>query len=133
MSEQSQSGSAELVMRQINAAWLHGQVDDLAPLLHSNIVMVLPGWSGRVAGKQEFLAGFRDFLESSKIHEFNEEDLQADVAGSAAVITFRYEMLYERDGARFTATGRDLWVFQKQGAGWIAVWRTMLDLEENPA
>jgi hypothetical protein len=120
-------------MRQINAAWLHGQLDDLAPLLHPNIVMVLPGGSGRGAGKQEFLAGFRDFLESSKIHEFNEEDLQADVVGSAAVITFRYEMLYERDGARFTATGRDLWVFENQGAAWIAIWRTMLDLEDNPA
>jgi len=32
-----------------------------------------------------------------------------------------------------TPTGRDLWVFQKQGRGWIAVWRTMLDLEENAA
>ena len=132
MTEQSQRESAELAMRQINAAWLHGQVDDLAPLLHADIVMVLPGWSGRVAGKQEFLAGFRDFLESSKIHEFNEEDIQADVAGSAAVVTFRYEMLYERDSTQFRSTGRDLWVFQSQGAAWIAVWRTMLDLEENP-
>ncbi|HEX5410730.1 MAG TPA: nuclear transport factor 2 family protein [Terriglobia bacterium] len=133
MPEQSPRESAELAMRQINAAWLHGQVDDLAPRLHADIVMVVPGWSGRVAGKQEFLTGFRDFLESSKIHEFNEEDLQADVSGSTAVVTFRYEMLYERDSARFRATGRDLWVFQSQGAAWIAVWRTMLDLEESPA
>lgn len=133
MTEQSQRESAELAMRQINAAWLRGKVDDLAPLLHSNIVMVLPGWSGRVEGKQGFLAGFRDFFQSSKIHEFNEQDFRADVVGSAAVITFRYEMLYERHGDRFRSTGRDLWVFQNQGDSWIAVWRTMLDLEENPA
>ena len=132
MTEQSQRESAELAMRQINAAWLRGKVDDLAPLLHGDIVMVLPGWTGRVEGKQEFLAGFRDFLQSSKIHEFDEQDFRADVFGSAAVITFRYQMLYERDSVRFRATGRDLWVFQNQGTGWIAVWRTMLDLEETP-
>lgn len=133
MTEQSQRESAELAMRQINDAWLRGRVEDLAPVLHADIVMVLPGWVGRVEGKQEFLAGFREFLQSSKIHEFNEQDLQVDVAGSAAVVTFRYEMVYERDSARFRATGRDLWVFENQGASWIAVWRTMLDVEENPA
>jgi hypothetical protein len=26
-----------------------------------------------------------------------------------------------------------LWVFQNQGTEWIAVWRTMLDAEENAA
>lgn len=132
MTEQSQRESADLAMRQINAAWLRGRDEDLGPLLHDGIVMVLPGWAGRVEGKQEFLAGFRDFLQSSKIHEFDEQDFRADVVGTTAVVTFRYEMLYERDSARFRATGRDLWVFQNQGTGWIAVWRTMLDLEETP-
>jgi hypothetical protein len=42
-------------------------------------------------------------------------------------------MLYERSGERFRATGRDLWVFQKQSGAWIAVWRTMLDVDERPA
>ena len=133
MTEQSQRESAERVMRLINGAWLRGRIEDLEPVLHADVVMLLPGWTGRVQGKQEFLAGFRDFLQSSKIHEFNEQDLQVDAAGSAAVITFRFEMVYERDGARFRSTGRDLWVFQKQGTGWVAVWRTMLDLEDNPA
>ncbi|HET9177312.1 MAG TPA: nuclear transport factor 2 family protein [Terriglobia bacterium] len=133
MNERSQRNSAEMAMRQINDAWLSGRIEDLASALHADIVIVLPGWSGRVAGKQEFLAGFREFLQSSKIHEFNEQDLQADVAGSTAVVAFRFEMLYEREGTQFRSTGRDLWVFQKKGNSWIAVWRTMLDLEESPA
>jgi hypothetical protein len=49
------------------------------------------------------------------------------------VVTFRYEMVYERSGGRFRSTGRDLWVFQSQGRAWIAVWRTMLDMEETAA
>jgi ketosteroid isomerase-like protein len=133
MPERSPRESVELAMRQINDTWLRGRIEDLAHLVHGEIVVVLPGWAGRVEGKQQFLAGFRDFLQSSKIHEFNEDDLQVDIAGKAAVVTFRFEMVYERDGARFRSAGRDLWVFQSQGAGWIAVWRTMLDVEENPA
>jgi hypothetical protein len=42
-------------------------------------------------------------------------------------------MVYERSGGRFRSTGRDLWGFQNQGSEWIAVWRTMLDIEENAA
>ena len=47
--------------------------------------------------------------------------------------TTAYEMLYERSGKRSRATGRDLWVFVRQGGEWIAAWRTMLDLTEQPA
>ena len=43
------------------------------------------------------------------------------------------EMLYERSAAQYRVTGRDLWVFAKKGAEWLAVWRTMLDLSETPA
>jgi len=42
-------------------------------------------------------------------------------------------MVYERSGERSRATGRDLWVFVRQGGEWVAIWRTMLDLAEQPA
>ena len=118
-------------MRQINQVWLDGKVQDLALLVHSEIVMVLPDFAGRIHGREEFLAGFRDFCQNAKVHEFREHDRQVDVAGDTAVATFRYEMVYERSGQRYRSTGRDLWVFQKQGSAWIAVWRAMLDIKEN--
>jgi hypothetical protein len=120
-------------MRRINQAWLDGRIDDLAPLVHPDIVMVFPGFSGRVQGRDELLAGFRDFSQNATIHEFHEHDHLIDVAGGTAVVTFRYEMVYERAGERYRATGRDLWVFQSEGSAWIAVWRTMLDIEEKAA
>ena len=120
-------------MRLINQAWLHGQVEDLAQMVHPEVVMVFPDFSGTIQGREDFLAGFRDFRRNASIQEFREHDLHVDVAGDTAVVTFRYVMLYERSGQRYRSTGRDLWVFQKQGGGWIAVWRTMLDMEENGA
>jgi ketosteroid isomerase-like protein len=118
-------------MRRINQAWLSGQVDELAPFVHPEIVMVFPGFSGRIQGKEDFLAGFHDFCQNAKVHEFHEREQQVDVAGKTAVITFQYEMVYERSGQRYRSTGRDLWVFEKQGDAWIAVWRAMLDMQEN--
>ena len=131
MVDESRREDAAKAMRQINRAWLDGQVPDLAPLVHSEIVMVFPDFTGRIQGREEFLAGFRDFLQNSTIQEFREHDHQVDVAGDTAVITFRYDMVYQRSGERYRATGRDLWVFQKQGGAWIAVWRAMLAMEEN--
>jgi Domain of unknown function (DUF4440) len=133
MAEQPRSLGVDETMSQINKAWLSGRVDDLARMVHPEIVMVFPGFAGRVQGKPEFLAGFRDFCENAKVHEFHEHDRHTDVAGHVAVVTFRYEMVYERSGERNRSTGRDLWVFQEDEKTWIAVWRTMLDIEEQPA
>jgi len=57
---------------------------------------------------------------------------QVDVAGDTAVVTFRYDMVYERSGERFHSTGRDLWVFQNQGGAWITSGE-QFDMEENTA
>ncbi len=102
-------------------------------MLHPEIVMMVPGSSDRAEGREAFVVGFVDFCQHATVDEFREHDLQVDVAGDTAVVTFAYEMVYERSGARYRATGRDLWVFAKQDKDWLAVWRAMFDLTENPA
>jgi hypothetical protein len=64
------------------------------------------------------------------VQEFRQFDHEADVVGTTAVVSFRYEMDYERAGKRYRATGRDLWVFHNRQEAWTAVWRTMLDVAE---
>ena len=120
-------------LRRINRVWLDGQVEALVPLVDANVVMVFPNFAGRVQGREEFLAGFRDFCASAQVIEFHDYGYDADVIGDTAVITFQYEMIYERSGERYRATGRDLWVFRNRDNTWIAVWRTMLELHEQPA
>jgi hypothetical protein len=120
-------------MRLINNAWLSGRVDDMEASLHPDIVMALPGVAGRVQGRDALLAGFRDFCDNAKVHEFHDGEMRIDVAGRTAVVTIQYEMIYERSGTRYRATGRDLWVFERHGGSCLAVWRTMLDMQENAA
>jgi hypothetical protein len=120
-------------MREINKAWLAGRIEDLAPMVHDRIVMVFPGFAGRVQGREVFLAGFRDFCQTATVRQFKEGEHQIDVAGQTAVVNFEYEMLYERSAEQYRVTGRDLWVFEKHGAAWLAVWRAMLDMSETAA
>lgn len=133
MKEESKRDTVAAIMRRINRVWLDGQVERLGPMVHPDIVMVLPRFTGRIQGREEFLAGFHDFCRNTTIYEFQDQDYQVDVAAETAVVTFRYCIIYERCGERYHSTGRDFWVFQKQGNAWVAVWRTMLDLEEKPA
>jgi len=120
-------------MRLINRAWLSGRVDDMEASIHPDIVMVVPGFAARVQGRDALLAGFRDFCDNAKIHEFQDREMQIDVAGKTAVVSVLYEMVYERSGARYRSTGRDVWVFERHGDSCIAVWRAMLDMQENAA
>lgn len=133
MGQELKHETADATMRRINRVWLDGDVDALSPMLHPEIVMALPGFAGRIVGREEFLAGFRDFCQNAKIHQFHDYDHHVDVVDGTAVVTFRYEMVYERSAERYRSTGRDLWVFENQSGAWIAVWRTMLDLEERAA
>jgi len=118
-------------MSGINAAWLAGRLDELAAMVHPQITMAVPGFTATACGREAFLNGFREFLESSKIHEYHEQGAHVDVVGNTGVVTFRYGIVYERAGERYRAQGRDLWVFENIGEAWIAVWRAMLDMQES--
>src|SRR5262249_14422285 len=120
------------VHKQLNDAWLDGRPADLDPLLHDDIAMVFPGFSGRITGKKPMIDGFVDFCQNAVVHSFKIEDEQIDVAGDAAVASMKFEMVYERDGAKYLSTGRDVWVLSREGGSWKAVWRTMLDVMEEP-
>jgi len=120
-------------MQRINRAWLDGDVEALGGMVDTDIIMVFPGFSGRTEGREQFLAGFKDFCENARVHEFQDHDYETDVFGDTAIVTFPYEMIYERSGERYRARGRDLWVFRDQDGRWTAVWRAMLEMEEQSA
>ena len=79
-------------MRQITAARLAGRVDDLAPIVHDEIVMFLPGFAGRNERRETFLGGFHDFCENATTLDFREGEQQVDVVGPTAVVNVAYEL-----------------------------------------
>jgi len=112
----------------INHAWLSGNVAGMTPLLHPDIVMALPGFSGEIAGREKMLEGFEEFCRNAQVLKYRESDHQIRVVGNVAIASFHFEMLYERPTYRERSKGRDVWVFHREGTTWVAVWRTMLDV-----
>lgn len=135
MPESTAREAVEAVVKRVNRSWLEGRPADLETLLHPKIIMALPGFAGTIEGREALIAGFSDFCLNATLLEFTEDDLQIDTVGDSAVASFAFAIKYEREGARYFATGRDFWVFARAGEDgpWLAVWRTMLDMAEEPA
>jgi hypothetical protein len=119
----------------INRAWLGGRPRDMEALIHPQITMVFPGFTTRVSGREKFISGFVEFCQNARIISYDETVRRVDVIAELAVASYEFVMVYEREGSCFRASGRDLWVFAQQAAPgeWLACWRTMLDLHEEPA
>jgi uncharacterized protein (TIGR02246 family) len=133
MTDPTAHDSVTASMDAINRAWLDRRPEDLAPFFHPDLTMVFPGFEGRAQGREAVIAGFVDFCNHATVHEYSEKDFRVDLVGDTAIASYLYEMVYERSGERYRAAGRDLWVLTRQAGGWLAVWRTMLDLCERPA
>ena len=133
MPDEPQGAAVEAAMQRINEAWVSGNLDDLAAVLHPDVVMAFPGFVGRSQGRDALVAGFEDFRDNARLIDFRESEIDVDVAGHTAVVTLLFEMVYERSGQRYHCTGRDFWIFERRGPEWLAVWRTMLDVQETAA
>jgi hypothetical protein len=118
------------VLSAINQAWRSNTPLGMSQYLHPNIVMKYPGFSGEVAGRDALLASFVEFCTNARVLEYQESNEQINVVGNCAVVSFQFEMLYERAKYQERSKGRDLWVFQYTSDKWVAVWRTMMELEE---
>jgi hypothetical protein len=133
MPEQPGRDAVADALQRINRTWLEGRPQDMAPFLHPDIVMVLPGFAGRIAGREAFVAGFVEFADSAELNEYGESDLQVDVLDTTALTSYSFEMVYVREGVSYRSKGRDLWAFTYSDGEWLAVWRTMLEVSEQPA
>ena len=85
----------------------------------------------RREGAQALVEGFEDFCRNARVIDYAESEHAIDDFGSTAVGSFRFSMVYEREGKRFRATGRDLWLLERLEGRWRAVWRTMQDMAEE--
>jgi hypothetical protein len=121
------------VLNQINTAWLGGTPDAIGDHVADKVVMVFPAFKGSVSGREAFVEGFRSFCTNARILSHAETEFHIDVIENTAVASFGFEMTYERGGSKYRSAGRDFWVLEDQSGRWVAVWRTMMDLVEEPA
>lgn len=118
-------------LKAINNAWRNGNPEEMKIHLHPEIVMKFPGFSGEISCRETLVNSFIEFCTNAKVIEYAESDEQINIIGNCAITSFQFDMVFERAKSRYKSTGRDVWVFERIGNNWLAVWRTMIDISED--
>ena len=114
------------VWRRINDAWTDGAPEQMAEDLDEAVVMVQPGFADRIEGRDAAIGSFRDFVESSTLHEYAESGLRVHVSGATAVVTCGWEIDWSSADRRQRERGHDVYVFGRERGRWRAVWRVIV-------
>jgi ketosteroid isomerase-like protein len=113
-------------LQRLNAAWLHGELDNLAEVLHERMVIVPPGFQDRIEGAVACAEGYQEFARTARVEAYEESQASVDVFGATAVVSYLYNLTYTLDGARYQDAGHDVYVFVHEDGRWQAVWRTLV-------
>lgn len=114
----------------LSAAWRNARYDELASILDEDVVMALPGFAGRVEGRDALVQSYRDFMQRATITHYEEGPPQIDVWGDTAMVTCRWQMRWLDAGDQNEAAGHEAFLFRRLPGSpdpgeWRAVWRTM--------
>ena len=125
--------AVQRVLDLIQTAWREGRPEEMAPFLSPDITFVFPGFSMRLSGWDRLIESYRVFLATTRLGSYREERRSIEGGQNAALAEIAFDMTYTRAGTSWRSHGIELWALERRGSGWIAFWRTMQELTEEPA
>jgi ketosteroid isomerase-like protein len=108
----------------MNRCWTTGWDEPaFRQYIHPDAVAIVPASSGRLEGKDAYVAGWRGFCEAAVIHEWRETDHKVQVwaGGKCAVVTYLFSITFVTGGQKQTMRGRDMIFLVKEGRHWLVV------------
>lgn len=108
-------------LRELNDAWTKGNPEDLKNYFHADMVAITPTDRNRREGREACVADWVEFAKAATIHRWKERDPKIQVYGNVAVVTYYFEITFEKGGQTIHSGGRDLFVFVQEGGRWWAV------------
>lgn len=123
-------GEAELAIRelvqQLTNTWTSGNLQRLGEFFDENVLMLPPGSSHPLLGRNAMVQTFQEFLSVAKVEKFEQVQLQVDVFDDTAIANLNFDIRYEMDGQLHDDSAMDVMVFAKGAKGWRIVWRTQV-------
>jgi general stress protein 26/ketosteroid isomerase-like protein len=114
-------------VKRIDETCMQGRgFDGLANLFHEDMVMVHPQFSARAAGRDACIKCYEDACSQMKFHKLDTSEQQIEIFGDAAVVSHKYDCVWDYRGKTFTDDGHEIFVFVRDGAGWKVAWRTLI-------
>ena len=114
------------LIQRLNESWSKGNPEELANFFREDIVMVNPDFSQRTEGREACVASYEGFCKQAAILDLKIGEPVINVFNDTAIASYSWEIAYEMGGERFNDTGRDIFLFIREGGKWLAAWRTMI-------
>ncbi len=113
------------VLKKINESWLQKNYDMLGSFLADDVVMVPPGSSDRIRGREAYVQSYRDYDAVAQTTEFLSGEPQIDLFGDIAVVLLPFFVAYDLQGAVYNEHGKEALVLSRSSGNWQILWRTM--------
>lgn len=107
-------------------SWLEGDIKRITDIIDEEVVMYCPQSGDRVVGKRAFTRALEEFRRHTDITRYDESDFMVDTRGGISVATYHFHIEYATGNDNVSESGIDLLVFQRKGATWKLVRRSML-------
>ena len=105
----------------LNRCWTAGDPGGLREYFHEQMVAITPSDRLPLVGREACVAAWSAYSRSTKILSWETRDPEVRIHGDAAVVTYTYEMLCEREGRQFRPAGRDMMVLVCNAGRWQVV------------
>ena len=108
-------------LRALNDAWTKGNPGDLKNYFHKDMVAITATDRERLEGREACFTSWNNFTKAAKINHWKELEPRIQLYGNTAVVTYYYDMSFNMGGQTTNLSGRDMFVFVKEGGKWWAV------------
>ena len=119
------------LVRRLNESWVNGRFDALKEFFQPDAVLVAPGFTDLLYGRDAIVQTYREFLAQATLHAFEMREPRVDVFASTAIAVCPYTTEYSLEGRRWRATGHDVLVFVETAGEWSVAWRMLAAGEEH--
>jgi len=120
----AKNGEVIAAVREMNRLWTETWDEKgFAGFIHPDAVAIAPTTPGRLEGRDAYVAGWKGFVQATKIHEWKESGHRVNFfcRGSCAVLSYFFTIRFSMNGQEVVMKGRDLFTLVKQRGRWLVV------------
>lgn len=123
---QAQTKVIESLIDRLNDAWLNDKTENLDMFFHRQVVLVQPGSSKKITGREQVVESYLEFIEEADVSDFKITNMSIDVFGTTAVAYYTFRIHYRVDTTNFDESGTEILVLHRHNEHWEIIWRTQL-------
>jgi hypothetical protein len=119
------------IVQEINDAWLTNKTEQLINYFHPGVIITGADLHEILGNRDAAIGSYKEFMSNSVVNDYKESDPVINVFGDTAIVSYQFNIVYVMNEKTYSETGRDLFVFNKENDKWLAVWRTLVNVEEK--